>query len=379
MATTVTGKARRGHGDDSIYFDGANNRWTGAVSLGYGPDGKRRRRKVTGRTRRDVQLKLRAVREEISDGLKTSASYTVKSAVDDWFSDCLDGKSEATVRLYEILIKPVTDAIGAIPLRDLTAHDVRAVLVKIAKSCSTRKVQITHNILIRAIKHAEANDHVRRNVAALAETPEGAKQGRPSKSMTPEQTVALLKAAEGSRLHAYVVLCLMTGIRTEEAGALRWDHLDLEAGTVSVWRSVRSSGDTKTPKSRRTLGLPQPAVDALRAHKVSQALARLEAGPLWQDHGPVFTSTVGTPLDRHNVLREFRKLTRAAGLGDDWVPRELRHSFVSMMSASGVAVEEIARLAGHSNTRTTETVYRKELRPVLTRGAEVMDQIFAGT
>jgi integrase len=59
-----------------------------------------------------------------------------------------------------------------------------------------------------------------------------------------------------------------------------------------------------------------------------------------------------------------------------WTPRELRHSFVSLMSSSGVPVEEIARLAGHSSTRTTEVVYRRELRPVLTTGAEVMDKIF---
>lgn len=63
-------------------------------------------------------------------------------------------------------------------------------------------------------------------------------------------------------------------------------------------------------------------------------------------------------------------------LGARWTPRELRHSFVSLMSSSGVPVEEIARLAGHSNTRTTEVVYRRELRPVLTTGAEAMDRLF---
>ena len=56
--------------------------------------------------------------------------------------------------------------------------------------------------------------------------------------------------------------------------------------------------------------------------------------------------------------------------------RELRHSFVSLMSNSGVPVEEIARLAGHANTRTTVVVYRRELRPVLTTGAEAMDRLF---
>jgi len=66
---------------------------------------------------------------------------------------------------------------------------------------------------------------------------------------------------------------------------------------------------------------------------------------LWQDHGLVFASTIGTPLDAANVRREFRKITAAAGLGTDWAPRDLRHTFVSLMSADGVPIEEIARLA----------------------------------
>ena len=76
------------------------------------------------------------------------------------------------------------------------------------------------------------------------------------------------------------------------------------------------------------------------------------------------------------MRRSFRSICRTAGTGEDWAPRELRTSFVSLLSASGVPVEEIARLAGHSSTRTTEVIYRRELRPVLVKGAEVMDQIF---
>jgi len=80
----------------------------------------------------------------------------------------------------------------------------------------------------------------------------------------------------------------------------------------------------------------------------------------------VFTTSVGTPLDASHVRRDFRALCKKAGIDGVWAPRELRHTFVSVMSVSGVAVEEIARLAGHANSRTTETIYRHELRPVIT-------------
>jgi site-specific recombinase XerD len=144
-----------------------------------------------------------------------------------------------------------------------------------------------------------------------------------------------------------------------------------------VWRSVRAHSDTKTQKSRRTLALPDRAVEALREHQRRQAEQRLLAGEFWQDHGLVFCTATGTPLAAGTVRRTFKKITNVAGLGEDWTPRELRTSFVSLMSNSGVLVEEIARLVGHSSSRTTEVVYRQELRPVITTGAEIMDKIFS--
>jgi integrase len=208
-------------------------------------------------------------------------------------------------------------------------------------------------------------------VSALVDTPHGL-EGRPSQSLRLAEASPLLEAAEASRLHAFIVLCLLTGVRSEKVRALTWEHVDLEAGTISVWRSVRAHGDTKTNRSRRTLKLPEIAVEALRGQRERQAAERAQAGELWQEHGLVFTTSVGTGYES----RDFRRVTAAAGLGARWVPKELRTSFVSMMSYQGVPVEEIARLAGHASSRTTEVIYRRELRPVITTGAEVMDQIF---
>ncbi len=274
--------------------------------------------------------------------------------------------------------------IGGAKLKELTAADVRSALAQLATSRSTRAVQMAWSSLVRVIRYAEANDFVGRNVAALVTPPKGL-EGRPSKALTLEQARALLRAAEASRLHAYIVLSLLTGCRTEEARALTWDHVDLDGDLdaeppvpphVDVWRSVRSHGDVKTRKSRRTLRLPAAAVEALKVHKVKQAEDRLLAGALWQDHGLVFASAVGTPLDPSHVRRAFSKVCQTAGIGTSWSPRELRHTFVSIMSEQGVPVEEIARLVGHSTTATTEAVYRRELRPVISTGAEVMDTIF---
>jgi hypothetical protein len=96
-----------------------------------------------------------------------------------------------------------------------------------------------------------------------------------------------------------------------------------------------------------------------------------------QSSAVVFTRSDGDPLDRHTALRAFRRVVRAAGLPPgEWVPRELRHSFVSLLSDDGMPLENIARLVGHVDTTTTETVYCKQIRPVVLDGATAMDRIF---
>jgi len=114
-----------------------------------------------------------------------------------------------------------------VPLREFSAATVRSALKDLAATRATRTVAMTHAGLTRAIRYAEANDKVRRNVATLVDTPTG-QEGRPSKSLTSGQAVALIRAARSYGLYAYVVLSLLVGVRTEEARALRWDHVDLE-------------------------------------------------------------------------------------------------------------------------------------------------------
>jgi integrase len=389
--------ARRSWGQDSIFFEHLGDdpcrdserhrrcagRWVGIVSRGFGPDGKRLRRKVTGSTKATVQDRLKKLHDELESGVRSTPNYTLRRAAEDWLRDGLTGRSPKTIKKNENVLAPILTAIGGRKLRELTADDVQYGLAIMAETYSSAAVAMGHNALTRAIRHAEARNLVGRNVATLADTPKG-QAGRPSNSLTLEQASALLAVTEGTRMHAYISLCLATGIRTEEARELRWDHVDFgdpsarppAPASAAVWRSVRADGDTKTEKSRRTLGLPKMAVNALRAHKIRQEKEQLEAARQRDDHGLVFATRTGGGLDAANVRREFKAACRAAKIGEHWTPRELRHSFVSLMSSSGVPVEEIARLAGHSNTRTTEVVYRRELRPVLTTGAEAMDRLF---
>jgi integrase len=355
----VADSKRRAYGEDSIYFEhasdcrdpqqhhrGCQGRWRGSVSLGFGAGGKRIRRKVSGRTKTEVKEKLQLVHDELREGIRSSPRYTVQDAVDDFLANGLEGRSAKTVSTNREVLAPLIPLIGGVKLKELTAVEVRSALAQLATSRSTRAVQMACNSLVRVIRHAEASDLVGRNVAALVTPPKGL-EGRPSKSLTLEQAQALFKAAEDSRLHAYIVLSLLTGCRTEEARALTWDHVDLDGDPkadppipphVAVWRSVRSHGDVKTRKSRRTLRLPLAAVEVLKVHKVKQAEDRLLAGALWRDHGLVFASIVGTPLDPSHVRRAFHKVCQTAEIGTNWSPREL------LPAISGVSPPSITEI-----------------------------------
>src|SRR5262249_39548102 len=162
---------RRGHGEDAIYFDAAKNRHVGAISLGFTPDGKRIRRKVSGRTKQEVRDKLRTLHRELDAGIRSPAGYTVRHMVEDWLREGLDGRSERTRTLYEGLLEPVLEIIGGRVLRDLSTSDVRSALRQLTSRYSTRSLQITRNSLDRAIQHAQADDLVARNVPALLNPP----------------------------------------------------------------------------------------------------------------------------------------------------------------------------------------------------------------
>jgi integrase len=178
-----------------------------------------------------------------------------------------------------------------------------------------------------------------------------------------DQAKTLFKAAKGERLEALYILMLTTGIRPGEAMGLPWANVDLDAGKMTISQALtrRSGGNTigegKTGRGGwRTLGLPAPVIRALKAHQRRQEQERKRAGERWQDHGLVFCTPIGTPLDPDNQRRAFAELTERAGLGR-WHPHELRHSAASLMLQQEVPLEVVSDVLGHKSIRITKDVY----------------------
>jgi integrase len=372
---------RRNPGEGGLHWEEPRQRWLATLYVGYSPDGKRRKVKVSARTKTEAKAKLQQLLRDRDDGhVLRGQTYTVRDAVESWLAHGLTGRQESTVVNRTILARThVIPTLGARKLLQLSAEEVDEWLATKARTLSTETLHRLLSILRQSIRRAQARDLVKRNVALLCDVPRGT-AGRPSKSLTLAQAADLLAAArKHPTMYAYIVVSLLTGARTEELRALTWSHTDLdgEPPSVQLWRSVREGGDTKTRLSRRTLELPNECVVALREHRRWHAQSRMRNAARWPDNDLVFTTQLGTPLDAANVRRAFRQVAEHAGLrAEEWTPRELRHSFVSLLSSAGIPIEDIAHLVGHANTRTTEKVYRKELRPVLRRGAKAMDDLF---
>jgi hypothetical protein len=242
---------RRARGDGGLRWDEKRRRWIAEITIGYDGRGKRIVRKASGRTKTAAKNKLRDMLRDQADGLPVgSHGYTVRHAVEDWLTYGLANRDPVTQKTNRHLCdKHVLPLLGARKLRDLTAPEVDAWLTGLSATLSTRTLEGVRACLNRSVKRAMARDKVKRNVVELTEVPTG-RPGRRSKSLSAEQADDVLTKTAPDRLHAYIVVSLLTGARTEELRALRWEHVQLDPDTgppyLEVWRSVRGHGDTKT-------------------------------------------------------------------------------------------------------------------------------------
>ena len=152
------------------------------------------------------------------------------------------------------------------------------------------------------------------------------------------------------------------GLRQGELLALRWQDVDLDAGTVTVAHTLQRLDGTpvlaqpKTDKRRRPIAVPAPVLASLREHRKRQLAERLAAGAAWQDGGFLFCSAIGTPPYSSNVLHRFQRQLAAADLPHQRF-HDLRHACASYLLAAGVPLRVVQGILGHSQLSTTADIY----------------------
>jgi len=330
--------AKRGQNEGSI-TKRKDGRWIARLTVGY-EGGKQKRKCIYGRTREEVAGKLAVALKAKQDGLPVSNDrITFGQFLDKWLEDSVKPSVRPrTCVSYEQLIRVhVVPTLGKIKLAKLSPGDIQTLLNrKLKDGLAPASVRKMHAVIRRALQVAYKWELVPRNVATLANPPRV--KHFEVKPLSQEQTSAFLNAVKGDRLEALYTVAIALGLRRGEALALRWEDINLEAGTLRVCHTLQNLkgggwtlAEPKSRNSRRTLGLPQFASAALRDHRKRQLEEKMLAGPQWQDHGFVFTTPAGTPLDGQNFYhRCFKPLLKKSGLPDIRF-HDLRHSCASLL------------------------------------------------
>jgi integrase len=353
----------------------ARGLWEGRY---VGADG--RKHSVYAKTRREARERLRAALTAADSGVRPVENRTTVAAYLEHWLGTLRLRPRTIESYADTVRRYIAPAIGTVPLAKLAPEHVERMLVDLSArgTLSPTTIRYVHTVLRIALGRALKSGRVVRNVATLVDPP--AKADHELRPLAAEQVAAFLESVESDRFEALYVTAIGLGLRQGELLGLRWQDVDLEAGTVSVRYSLsvttRTLAEPKTERSRRTLRLPSVVLAALHERRRVQLAERLAAGARWEDNDYVFATHHGRPLMARNVLRDLHARLESAGL-----PRsrfhDLRHAFATMMLEDGEDLAVISKALGHSNLSTTADVYAHLTPAMLDRTAARVDAVLA--
>ena len=373
--------ARRGRGEGGI-TKRRDGRWMGQADLGW-QDGKRRRKSLYGRTKSEVQAKLRETLHRKAHGMPpVPEQETVGTFLRRWLDIKKEGVRQRTWARYEQIVRAhLLPNLDRIRLAQLTPQDVAECLRRVKVSGSAYMARGARDVLRTALNQALRWELVSRNVAVLTDPPRH--RTREITPLTPGQAGTLLAAVAGHRLEALITVALGLGLRQGEALGLRWEQdVDLEAGKLSVQQTLVRAGreprfeEPKTDRSCRTITMPGVVAAALRRHRTRQLEEQLAAGPEWHPSRLVFTTPIGTPIDRGRLHGTFKAILRSAGLPDIRY-HDLRHTAATLLLVQGVDLRTIMATLGHSRISQTMDLYAHMMPTLREHAAEQMDAILA--
>lgn len=380
---------KNANGEGSIYQRKSDGRWVGQA-YALTANGTRKRKYVYGDTWEEAHCKLVELKSRTQRGIPLpDRAWKLGEYLPYWLTVYVSGLKATTARGYESAVRlHLVPALGTKRIDSLQAQHVRTFLAEFRNKClccaskadatrpvekqccsvkkccshypSARQIQYVHGVLRNALQEAMREEVVPRNVAKLVRVP--SPRYKVGKGLSVDQVRAILKAAEGHRLYPLYVIAATMGLRRGELLGMRWSDLDLDNGTLMIEQTVQRVGgelvlsDAKTEGSEAPLPLPEWTWLVLLEHQEAQKAARERVSAVWQEHGLVFPSEVGTPMEPRNLNRHFASLRATAGLPTIRL-HDMRHTVVSMLMELGVPPHVVQAIARHADVKLTLKVY----------------------
>jgi integrase len=374
---------KRGNGEGSIHRRKGGG-WCAQYTV-YTAKG-RKRKTLYGKTRLEVAAKLAKALSDREGGITFDAdNLRLGDYLQRWLEDSKKGSVKRVT--YEGYARQVRNhlvpTLGWIKLRALTPAHLRGLYrEKTETGLSARTVGYIHTTIHNALEQAVKDGLVPRNVADVVKPPQLCKEE--IQPLTPAQTKSFLEAVGGHRFEALYVLAVTAGPRQGELLGLKWEDIALDRKLLQVKRTLSGTkggepifSNPKTAKGRRSVKLTARAVEALRRHRERQLEEREEVAGLWQNHGLVFPTRIGTPMSRHNlVARSFKPLLKRAGLPEIRF-HDLRHTCATLMLAVGANPKVAQEMLGHANVTITLDTYSHLLPTMQNEVAEKVNELLS--
>jgi integrase len=366
---------RRGNNEGNI-IKRNDGRWMARISIGRDPaTGTLKRATFYGKTRQEVAGKLtKALHDQSRGTFVVLQKLTPGSWLDTWLREYKQPRIRPiTFDSYSMLVRShLKPALGHILLRDLRPEHVqRYYNDKAQQELESRTIRLHHVVLSNALAQAEKNQLVVRNVCRLTASPRQTRKERGT--LTVGQVIAqLFPALQGDRLYAAFLTLFMMGLRRGELLGLRWQDVDLNAGTLHIRQTLVRVGnhtaqehagktrlvfqEPKTETSRRIIPIPDACLAALRQHKGHQAEEKLAVGPGYQDYGLVFCQVDGKPIDPRSINLYFTQALKRAGLPAIRL-HDARHTYATWLLEQGVSPKTVQTMLGHGSIAVTLDIY----------------------
>jgi integrase len=358
-------KRERGrHGEGSVFKLKGRKRkkpWVAQITQENG-----KKRQMYYASEKEASAARRKMLNELEQGtLVTAPQQLLEAYMHQWLQAKRLELKDGTYAYYRIYTEAhIIPALGHIRLQKLTDTQIQAFYADLLEEMSANTVRIIHGILRTALNAAVKAKKIAFNPCKLVTPPRAVK--KELAYLTLEQAQRLLEVAKNHRLECLLTLALATGMREGELLALRWSDIDFPNARVHICRSLsyrnpdgtgykHKEEEPKTASSKRTIPLPDFAIEALQRHRVQQLETRLQTHD-WQDKGLIFPNPSGGYLWVDPMRKQLKKLLQEAGLPSIRF-HDLRHSAATILLAMGINPKVIQERLGHSHISITLGVY----------------------
>ena len=359
--------AKRGNGEGCIR-QRADKTWEGIYTCGYDTSGKLKRRSVYGKTRGEVQKKLRAILESIDKGVYVNPeNITCDEWFDEWLKRYLVNTKESTRAQYELYLRLyVRPAIGSVKLQKVSFFMVKNIILDcIAEDLSAKTIRNLNGIMHHAFSDAIKVRLMASNPADGQDLPKV--QKKKMLFLEGDKRSAFCQEIKGKLYEHLFIVALFTGMRQGELLGLDWNSVDFGRNTITISQQLKRDRkigekvdyiiDSTKTNNVRTICPAQIVFDVLKHIRREQIENRLKYGQEYDNPDDlVFTNEHGHHLVSVYVLKVFKARAKAIGLPDLRF-HDLRHSHVVIRAENGDDMKSVSEDLGHSDIRTTANIY----------------------